>query len=333
MRSARFKQTLHYFLFTILWVSLTLGLGHALTFTAHAQDTLPQRPVHIRADEPLIIGAAHHAELIQQLTHTGTAQINTPQDLDQAMDGLSEILSSTLGANFLSYGALIGALNSDFVYGLKSTAQTKGLDVVIYNLYSNPSYARQITGAASASADIKTAWMQDIANIISVGTAVKQQSYNLQKQKRWKQLSKAGRQARINVIKQTNAKFPLPPLQTRRNLGSNEQNPQIKRQNFWRNFGRVNAPHPTAMQPSANSAMNSKALTLAALEILGASGGQSQAWIEGYMVSPKLNQCIKKARLNMQQCLAAGHFKYEDAFCLAQHELIETSNCLQENLF
>lgn len=341
MRSAHFKQALHYFLFTVLWVCLTVGANHVLTFTAQAQNTasiqatnsLPQRPTHVRANEPLIIGTAYHAEFIRQLTQISAAQIDTPQNLDHAMDGLSQIFSPTLGANFLSYGALIGALNPDFVNGLKSTAQTKGLDVVIYNLYSNPNYAEQILGAASASADIRNAWTQDVANVISVGAAIKRQSYNLQTQKRWKQLSKAGRQARINIIKQTNANFPLPPLQRRQNFGNNEPNPQTKRQNFWRNFGRANAPRPTAMQPSANSTMNNKALTLAALEILEASGGQSQAWIEGYMVSPKLNQCVKKARLNMQQCLAAGHFKYEDAFCVAQHELIETSNCLQESLF
>ena len=77
--------------------------------------------------------------------------------------------------------------------------------------------------------------------------------------------------------------------------------------------------------------MHRKALTLSALEILGATGSDSSEWIENYMTSPRLTQCVNTARLNTEQCIAAGHFKYEDAFCIAEHELKEISDCLAQS--
>lgn len=336
------KQALHYFLFAIFWLTLSLGLGVSLMTTAHAQNavsyrapnTLPQQPVHIRVNEPLITGAAHHAELIKHLAHAQQSSLDAPQELDKIMDGLSPIYSPNLGANFLGYGALIGTLNPKFVKGVLRTANTKGLDVVIYRLYSNPHYAAQLAGASLASADIQKAWQYDVDNINGTGIQIKQQSYALQKLKQWKKVPKEKkRKTRLDAISNAKEIPKHAPLETRQSLaeiGSLE--PENQHGKFWPLYGRDAPQYKDEHQPR-KSTMNDKALTLAALEILGASGGKSQAWVEAYMEVPKLKQCVVKARLNMEQCLAAGHFKYEDAFCVAQHELTEVGGCLQDSLF
>ncbi len=105
----------------------------------------------------------------------------------------------------------------------------------------------------------------------------------------------------------------------------------FRRQQFWQTYGRAEKPRSQTFSSQYKGMMNKKALTLSALEILGATGAQSQTWIENYMTSPRLSQCVNTARLNVEQCLAAGHFKYEDAFCVAQHELTEISTCLTQS--
>ncbi len=340
MRLVHLKEALNYFLFAIFWLTVTLGVFFILTPTANAQtpaaslvsNALPQSPVHVRVNEPLITGAANHASFVQQISYANTLPLSAPKDLDRTMEGLAQIYSPDLGANFIGYGALVGTLNADFVNGVRKTAYTKGLDVVIYRLYSNPNYASQIAGAKFASADIQNAWQSDINNINGAGVQIKKQSYSIQKQSQWKALAKKGRKKRLHVISSAKTQTYLAPLDTRQKLAALDgDSTLVKHTKFWPLFG-IASPKQQQLQPMTNKAMNHKALTLAALDILGASGGQSQDWVKSYMLTPRLNQCVNKARLNMEQCLAAGHFKYEDAFCVAQHELTEVGGCLQQSL-
>jgi hypothetical protein len=43
---------------------------------------------------------------------------------------------------------------------------------------------------------------------------------------------------------------------------------------------------------------------------------------------PNVQRCINWARLDLNQCVAAGHFKYEDAYCIAEHALMDVARCL-----
>jgi len=41
-----------------------------------------------------------------------------------------------------------------------------------------------------------------------------------------------------------------------------------------------------------------------------------------------VHACMDWSRTQMEVCVAAGHFKYEDAFCIAQHQLTEIGGCI-----
>jgi len=46
------------------------------------------------------------------------------------------------------------------------------------------------------------------------------------------------------------------------------------------------------------------------------------------MTEPKAAMCLRLAKLNLYQCLASAGPHYEDIFCLGQHAMIETGQCV-----
>lgn len=300
---------------------------------------IPARPAQTRMNETLVEGAADHAVLMQAISTAYAYTLTTPEQLNNMMDALSQVYSPGFGPSLLGYGALIGAQNTDFVEGVLETARYQGIDTVIYQLYSDPTYASSFPGASFAAADIQNAWVSDIDLIKSAGARVKQQSYDAQTQPTWKKMLTDDRMERIYTISQSKTvRFTPPPPQTRLSIAETgtlrafDTEASRKRLQFWQTYGRASAPQNFGNTAQINNPVNQKAVTLAALEILGASGEQSRTWIDGYSFESKLNQCTTIARLNVEQCLAAGHFKYEDAFCIAQHELTDISNCMTQSL-
>jgi hypothetical protein len=66
-------------------------------------------------------------------------------------------------------------------------------------------------------------------------------------------------------------------------------------------------------------------LTVAALQSIE-DGDMST--LDQLLDDPSVERCINWARLTMAQCVAAGHFKYEDSFCIAEHALLDVADCL-----
>jgi len=299
---------------------------------------IAQRSIALRTDEALVRSAGNHAVLMGHINQIPASGINAPSDLNALIDGAAQVYSPSLGPSLIGYGALIGAQNTTFAEGVLDTARYQGLDTIVYKLYAEPNFAASLPGAANASADIQNAWASDITSIGRSGDYVKQQSYELQKDGAWKTLRADDRSARLQIFEQAKSVRYTPPQQTRQSLAqigtirAYDSDADLRRQQFWQVYGRAGQPQSQTFSSQYNSAMHNKALTLSALEILGATGADSSIWIENYMASPKLNRCITTARLNAAQCVAAGHFKYEDAFCAAEHELTEVSNCLMQNL-
>ncbi len=71
-----------------------------------------------------------------------------------------------------------------------------------------------------------------------------------------------------------------------------------------------------------------RGLALAALTVLGRAGDSHDAEVEALLNDPKSADCLKIAKLNLNQCLAAAGPHYEDVFCLGRHAIGETAQCV-----
>ena len=296
--------------------------------------TLPMRSTDVRMNEALVRSASAHAGLIQIINATLQSRAQTSQDLNSIMESLAVVFSPLLGSNLNGYGALVAAQNNQFVDSLLDAAQRDSLDTVINRLYADPDYAANFEGASLAAQDVSAAWSHDIAAIRASAGSIKQHTYEMQKDPAWTKKKADSRKERIATLKAATRIRAAVPTATSRDIAaagaisSRDTSGPTRKAIFWRAYGKTVVP--SGGSPSMSPRIK-KALTLGALESLGATGEQSSAWIRNYTTTPLLNQCTNWARLHVEQCLAAGHYKYEDAYCIAEHQLSDTADCLKKS--
>lgn len=73
-----------------------------------------------------------------------------------------------------------------------------------------------------------------------------------------------------------------------------------------------------------------RGVAVAALAALGAAGDADDAQVEPLLDEGIGAVCLKLAKLNLFQCLAVAKPHYEDVFCLGQHALMDTGECLRK---
>jgi len=57
--------------------------------------------------------------------------------------------------------------------------------------------------------------------------------------------------------------------------------------------------------------------------------GQDRA-AQSLMREPRSGQCLRTAKLNFHQCLAAAGTHYEDIYCLGLHAMADPGQCVVE---
>lgn len=71
-----------------------------------------------------------------------------------------------------------------------------------------------------------------------------------------------------------------------------------------------------------------RALTIAAIAILGEGGSDRADNLVSLLDDNDGSKCLNMSKLNLYQCLAVAKPYYEDVFCLGQHVLMDTGQCL-----
>jgi hypothetical protein len=71
-----------------------------------------------------------------------------------------------------------------------------------------------------------------------------------------------------------------------------------------------------------------RALTIAALAILGEGGETNLPTLTSLLDDGDGPRCLQMSKLNLYQCLAVAKPHYEDVFCVGQHVLMDTGQCI-----
>ena len=71
-----------------------------------------------------------------------------------------------------------------------------------------------------------------------------------------------------------------------------------------------------------------RGLTIAALAMLGEGGENRTELLSSLLDEANGTRCFSMSKLNLYQCLAVAKPYYEDVFCLGQHVLMDTGQCL-----
>lgn len=227
------------------------------------------------------------------------ASFSGPGEVSQALQVGASHEPKQLEAGMIAYGAVAALQEPRFVDALRSSPNRAEL---ARRLASDPAAALSLPGGEAAAARASGALISQGEALHDQGLKVKRAAYSVQHQA-WSKQSVPNPGGRLARVKALSAE----PL--RANPADNAQLYEAMAEG-----GRHGGPAGPAV---------TRAVAVAALNVLG-EPGQGRA----LMSEPRAASCLRIAKLNLYQCLAAAGPQYEDIFCLGQHAMADTGQCV-----
>lgn len=219
----------------------------------------------------------------------------------------------------VAYGAIVALQDPTFVGAVREFGRDPAQRAqLVQRLLSDPGYAVSFNGSATAAGLVTSAIGGQAATLLATGNRVKQQAYDIQRQ-RWSTTDIPGRPERL-ALAQTVGRQTLVATPT-------ESEPL-----------RMAAYGQAPMGVSAASASPpytpavARSLAVAAIAAMGEADGVNASAVNDLLAEPSSLTCLNLSKLMLYQCLSVARPHYEDVFCLGQHILIDTANCLTRSV-
>jgi hypothetical protein len=218
----------------------------------------------------------------------------------------------------VAYAAIAALQEPNFVASVRKFAADQTTRVnLAQQILANP-YAASTLPNAESAAGLAIAALDGMgARVTVAGKAVKQSAYDVQRQA-WSKAPVADADMRL-----ANAKT----LSATRQAASIEDVAELRQASVGVAAmslagDPVNAPYSDVI---------TRGLALAALAALGHAGDENDATLTGLLATDNdTGFCLNMAKLNLYQCLAVAKPHYEDIFCLGQHAMIDTGQCVSK---
>ncbi|MBI1682059.1 hypothetical protein I4Q42_00075 [Caulobacter hibisci] len=236
------------------------------------------------------------------------------QGVAKALTAGSAYKAEQLEAGMIAYGAIAALQEPAFLDGVRRAAQATSREAVVERLLASPESVVEIEGVGLAAARAQVALQGRGAPLAVAGRAVKQSAYDIQRQT-WSKGPIADNAGRLARVKQLSTAVFTPG---RDDAGRLIQAATGAGGGGFAEGGAVFTP------------VTVRSAALAALAVLDAAGDADVARLAPVLSEKKTNFCMKIAKLNLYQCLAVAGPHYEDVFCLGQHALIDTAQCVND---
>lgn len=299
-------------------------IGIALS-NAVAADTLAQPK-----DNALERRAADYVRFREDISAIEATPFDSARTTREAHKRLSAHQSKELSGGWVAYAALVAAATPDFVAALqkdmkKSERGLKGRDAFLARLAADPSYARKLKGADAAADRVLAMTARDAHRYAALGEAFKSQAYALQKTA-WGKSRIAASSARLTEAEdfaRTRGPATAPALPVSTDHGVTAPVLASLEASWAPDWGEEGAAGDNN-EPNAQVIMD-RVLNLAARYALGS---MNEKIVDVYAKNDRADQCLSMAALTLRQCIAATRTPYEEAFCLGEHALIDTADCV-----
>jgi len=241
-------------------------------------------------------------------------------------DGASVGRSLTIGAAYeprqlatglVAYGAVAALQDPTFVEGVRAYLRNPEQRAQIAaQIAQDPAYIAGFPGAAGAAGLVAASFEQQGSRVRRAGEGVKQAAYSVQRQA-WSKATIPNREERLASVKALGT--ALAPADT----------PTFERLRASA-LGQTPATLTAAPLEAPYTPVVIRSLAIAALSALGYGEDPNfAASFDALLVEPTGGSCLNMSKLNLNQCLAVARPWYEDVFCLGQHVLIDTGQCVQ----
>jgi hypothetical protein len=253
------------------------------------------------AADPVQVQAANYEDFERDVDKFTKMDIRTPKDVKAVDVQLMKHQPERLSSGWIAYSARMVAQNTAFSDAVKADIAKNGRAAVMDKIAHDSKYVASLPGAFDALDKLMTATANDTSRMSQLGDRFIKMAYAFQKEK-WGM-----------------GEAPLPHY-----AEAPQQTVRVVPASF---FGDLFSGSGAAKSPAAAgmpSALNQRILTLAASLNAGPVDGAAATSLT---LDKDMTQCLRWARLNLNQCLAAAHFPSEHAYCTGKHGINEVSAC------
>jgi hypothetical protein len=228
-------------------------------------------------------------------------QFSSPAEVSQALQTGASHEPRQLEEGMIAYGAVAALQEPRFVDALRASPNRGEL---VRRISADPAAALALPGGEAAAARASGALAIQGEALHAQGMKVKRSAYSVQHEA-WSKTPVADPRGRLAKVKQlSSAPYHADGADSARLYASMAEGGR-----------RGGATGPAA----------TRAVAVAALNVLGDGGGA-----RSLMSEPRTASCLRIAKLMLYQCLAAAKPQYEDIFCLGQHAMADTGQCVAE---
>jgi hypothetical protein len=311
-----------------LALSLAAATAAALTLAGCADKPLPPAviPPHAAAPPPVslsgrVVEAASDYRGYVRIASAIPASYASGPAIEQSLATAEAYEAQQLSRGVIAYGALVALQDPSFVAGVRTYAvDPDGRAALAAKIVADPAYASVLPGAPSAAGLVIATLDADAAKMRGAGELVKQFAYDVQHQP-WSKKDITDPSGRLALAKvRSNAPMTPAPADMSELQGAVTSGDAKVASKILLTTA---APAAPPYSPVVN-----RALAVAALAALGEGGDENDAQVESLLNETGGGFCLNMAKLNLYQCLAVAKPWYEDVFCLGQHILIDTGQCV-----
>jgi len=215
----------------------------------------------------------------------------------------------------IAYGAIAALQDERFVDGVEAAAgHGDQRTAFAEQLIEDPAAATRVDGAPEAAERVEAAVAAVATPLVTAGSQVKSAAYSVQHQT-WSKVMVADASGRLAQVKGLS--------------GVRAEPSEAENQAMMRQLADAD-PGAEDDAPARFTALDAKALALAAESVLGHAQGADRDRLTPLLTERDSAFCLKMAKLNLYQCMAVAGPQYEDIFCLGQHAMYDTGQCVDE---
>lgn len=281
----------------------------------------PAPPVTLSAR--VVEAASVYRAYVRRVSQISPSFTTGPQ-VEDSLTSAEGYEAQQLARGMVAYGALAALQDPAFVSSVRTYAvDPDGRRALAERIVADPYYVAALPGAATAAGLVISTLNGDSARLRRAGELIKQFAYDVQRQP-WSKRDVTDPQGRLARAKSASAAAMTPAPEDVEALKAavNGADPKVAPKTLAVS-GEASAPPYTPVV--------SRALAVAALAALGEGGDDHDAQVVALLSEPSGGFCLNMSKLNLYQCLAVARPWYEDVFCLGQHVLIDTSQCITKD--
>ncbi len=256
-------------------------------------------------DNKMVEFASHYQKFSLALTKAVSSQMKTPRQIKKLLIGLRFGEAGKLSRGWMAHRALVAAQDPGFEHGVRQEVNSIGAKAFLNRLRVDSGYILKVKGAKKAQANVIEAISAD--NIVMAVLA-----------KRFMAASRTFQQSKWGALSPSQ----LPRIDDSATDIAALEKEQLH--TFFNTLAQDLSPISNAQASYAHPLVKS-ILALGAQHIVKEMAHDTK--LTAVLPPAESTRCLRWARLNLNQCLAAAHFPSEVAWCTSRHALNDVRVC------